>query len=116
MATSDGRFLFLLPWQGHVVVGTTDTVCDNITMRPEPEEKQIQWLLNECSKYLNPELKVRREDVLSAWSGIRPLAVDPHAKDTSTVSRDHVRTENNLLLHRNRMCRDYHINNSYSIR
>ena len=58
MSTSDGRFLFLLPWQGHVVVGTTDSPCSNIDMRPEPEEKQILWLLNECSKYLNPELKV----------------------------------------------------------
>ena len=90
MSTSDGRFLFLLPWQGHVVVGTTDSPCDNITMRPEPEEKQIQWLLNECSKYLHPDLVVRRSDVLSAWSGIRPLAIDPYAKDTSTASRDHV--------------------------
>jgi len=27
---------------------------------------------------------------LSAWSGIRPLAVDPHASSTATASRDHV--------------------------
>lgn len=90
MNTSDGRFLFLLPWQGHVLVGTTDSPCPNIDMRPIPEEQQIQWLLNECSKYLSPELQVRRQDVLSAWSGIRPLATDPHAKDTASVSRDHV--------------------------
>lgn len=90
MNTSDGRFLFLLPWQGHVLVGTTDSPAPVIDMRPVPEEAQIQWLLHECSKYLSPELKVRRQDVLSAWSGIRPLATDPHAKDTSAVSRDHV--------------------------
>jgi glycerol-3-phosphate dehydrogenase len=47
--------------QGHVLVGTTDKPCKNISMRPEPEEDQILWLLKECSKYLNPELKVRRE-------------------------------------------------------
>ena len=23
--TSDGRFLFMLPWEGHTLVGTTDT-------------------------------------------------------------------------------------------
>lgn len=95
MSTSDGRFLFLLPWQGHVLVGTTDSPSPNINMRPQPEEKQIQWLLNECSKYLSPELKVRRQDVLSSWSGIRPLAIDPHAKDTASVSRDHVISINN---------------------
>ncbi|RAL43728.1 hypothetical protein DM860_014229 [Cuscuta australis] len=36
---------------------------------------------------------VRRTDVLSAWSGIRPLAVDPNTKDTASISRDHVVTE-----------------------
>ncbi|PNX70115.1 glycerol-3-phosphate dehydrogenase SDP6 mitochondrial-like, partial [Trifolium pratense] len=33
---------------------------------------------------------VRRADVLSAWSGIRPLAVDPTAKNTESISRDHI--------------------------
>lgn len=32
-------------------------------------------------------------DVLSAWSGIRPLAMDPNAKNTESISRDHVVTE-----------------------
>jgi glycerol-3-phosphate dehydrogenase len=41
-------------------------------------------------QYLDPELRVRRSDVLSAWSGIRPLAVDPNADDSSQASRDHV--------------------------
>lgn len=34
--------------------------------------------------------QVRRTDVLSAWSGIRPLAIDPSAKNTENISRDHV--------------------------
>lgn len=33
---------------------------------------------------------MRRTDVLSAWSGIRPLAIDPSAKNTESISRDHV--------------------------
>lgn len=32
-------------------------------------------------------------DVLSAWSGIRPLATDPKAKNTESISRDHVVAE-----------------------
>ena len=43
-----------------------------------------------AGKYLDPELRVRRSDVLSAWSGIRPLAVDPNAEESSQASRDHV--------------------------
>jgi glycerol-3-phosphate dehydrogenase len=73
------------------LVGTTDhkTVP---TLRPAPPEAEILWLLNECAKYLNPELKVRRQDVMSSWAGIRPLVKDPNAdpEHTASASRDHV--------------------------
>ena len=89
MATSDGRFLFFLPWLGHTIVGTTDRKTEP-TMSPVATEDEIQWVINEASKYLSPELHVRRKDVLSAWSGIRPLALDPTSSDTASASRDHV--------------------------
>ena len=57
MATSDGRFLFFLPWQGHTIVGTTDHKTPP-TMRPLASEDEIQWVINEASKYLSPELHV----------------------------------------------------------
>jgi len=87
--TSDGRFLFFLPWEGHTLVGTTDTKCKAESLPTAPEE-EIQWILKECGKYISPELSVRRSDVLSAWRGWRPLAVDPHAPPGAPVSRDHV--------------------------
>ncbi len=37
MNTSDGRFLFFLPWNNHVIIGTTDHKCTP-TNRPVPEE------------------------------------------------------------------------------
>lgn len=89
MNTSDGRFLFFLPWHDHVVVGTTDRPAE-ASMRPEPTETEIKWILNEASKYLNPELVCRRSDVLSAWCGVRPLAEDPSADEGGGASRDHV--------------------------
>ena len=105
MSTSDGRFLFLLPWEGSVLVGTTDRRVEHIHMRPVPTETEIRWLLKEAAKYLNTsELLVRRKDVQSAWCGIRPL-VHPSAGaaaagpgkegagepgSTATVSRDYV--------------------------
>ncbi len=78
MNTSDGRFLFFLPWQGSTLVGTTDRKEDAVSS-PQPPEDEIKWLLSEAEKYLSPDLKVRRSDVLSAWQGYRPLARDPHA-------------------------------------
>ncbi|XP_030932169.1 glycerol-3-phosphate dehydrogenase SDP6, mitochondrial [Quercus lobata] len=85
--TKDGRVVFMLPWLGRTVAGTTDSNTD-ITLLPEPHEDEIQFILDAISDYLT--VKVRRTDVLSAWSGIRPLATDPSAKNTESISRDHV--------------------------
>ncbi|GMY09271.1 glycerol-3-phosphate dehydrogenase SDP6, mitochondrial [Fagus crenata] len=85
--TKDGRVVFMLPWLGRTVAGTTDSNT-SITLLPEPHEDEIQFILDAISDYLN--VKVRRTDVLSAWSGIRPLATDPSAKNTENISRDHV--------------------------
>ncbi|XVE68816.1 hypothetical protein DITRI_Ditri09bG0100300 [Diplodiscus trichospermus] len=85
--TKDGRVVFMLPWLGRTVAGTTDSKTP-ITPLPEPHEDEIQFILDAICDYLN--VKVRRTDVLSAWSGIRPLAVDPKAKNTESISRDHV--------------------------
>lgn len=91
--TSDGRFLFILPWENHTLIGTTDTKGPAETL-PNPPEDEVEWLLAECRTYLSPELKIRRSDVLSAWRGWRPLAVDPHAPADAPASRDHVISEN----------------------
>ena len=61
-----------------------------ITQQPQPTEDEIQFILDAISKYLIVD--VRRSDVQSAWSGIRPLAQDPHARDTASASRDHIVT------------------------
>ena len=45
-------------------------------------------VLHTLTRYLLG-LRVRRSDVLSAWSGVRPLVSDPNAGATSAVSRDH---------------------------
>lgn len=52
MATSDGRFLFFLPWKGHTIVGTTDSLCEAPSMRPVPPEDAIQWIIDEANKFL----------------------------------------------------------------
>lgn len=91
--TSDGRFLFFLPWEKHTLVGTTDTKCPAETLPSAPED-EIRWILDESRKYLDKELRVRRSDVLSAWRGWRPLAADPHALPGAPVSRDHIISEN----------------------
>ena len=85
--TSDGRVLFLLPWEGSTLVGTTDYLSP-VTALPSPHEADIEFLLREISGML--KVDVRRDDVRSVWSGIRPLARDVKATSTEGVNRDHL--------------------------
>nr|KAJ3422537.1 mitochondrial glycerol-3-phosphate dehydrogenase [Polyrhizophydium stewartii] len=87
--TSDGRVIFFLPWQGSTIVGTTDSPTQ-VTPNPPPGDDDINWILKEIGNYLAPEIKVRRGDVLAAWSGIRPLVRDPAAKNTAALVRNHM--------------------------
>ncbi|CAH4012529.1 unnamed protein product [Pieris brassicae] len=88
-STSDGRVIFFLPWLKGTIAGTTDLPCD-VTHTPKPTEDEIQFILTEVRNYLNPDVEVRRGDVLSAWSGIRPLVSDPNKPDTQSLARNHI--------------------------
>lgn len=88
-ATSDGRVIFFLPWEKQTIAGTTDSPCD-VTHHPAPTEDDILFILEEIRNYLNPDIEVRRGDVLSAWSGIRPLVSDPNKLDTQSLARNHI--------------------------
>ncbi|ODQ67759.1 DAO-domain-containing protein [Nadsonia fulvescens var. elongata DSM 6958] len=90
-ATSDGRVIFFLPWQGRTIAGTTDTPA-KVEHSPVPAEEDIEFILNEIRGYMKGKLEVRREDVLAAWSGIRPLVRDPKAKNTESLVRNHLIT------------------------
>ena len=87
--TSDGRVIFFLPWEGNTIAGTTDAAAP-VEPHPLPREEEIKWILEEVSRYLSPDIKVRRGDVLSAWSGLRPLVKDPAAADTQSLVRNHM--------------------------
>jgi glycerol-3-phosphate dehydrogenase len=84
--TSDGRVLFVIPWHGHAVAGTTDTPLDAPSLEPRPLDEEIEFILDTASLYLTRP--PTRADVLSVYVGLRPL-VKGEGK-TSTLSRDHV--------------------------
>jgi glycerol-3-phosphate dehydrogenase len=87
-STRDGRVLFCIPWQGHVVVGTTDTPIEQATLEPQPQAAEVEFILATLRDYLAKP--VDRSDVLSVFTGIRPL-VKPKVggQNTAKVSRDH---------------------------
>ncbi|KAF9448000.1 DAO-domain-containing protein [Macrolepiota fuliginosa MF-IS2] len=88
-STSDGRVIFFLPWQGNTIAGTTDSPA-SVERSPHASEEDIRWVLEEVRSYLAPDIKVRRGDVLSAWSGLRPLVRNPGASSTEGLVRNHM--------------------------
>lgn len=86
--TSDGRVLFAVPWHGKVVVGTTDTPIEHASLEPRALEQEVEFILHTAAKYLKKE--PRREDVLSIFAGLRPLAAtDEENPETKEISRSH---------------------------
>lgn len=87
--TDDGRVLFVIPWHGKVLVGTTDTAMENADLEPRATKEEIGFILRNAARYLSraPEEK----DILSVFAGQRPL-VRPPKKDgaaTKAISRNH---------------------------
>ncbi len=85
--TDDGRVLFLLPWLGYTLFGTTDNPA-SIEANPTAGDADVDYLLGYLKRYF--DVPATKDDVLATWSGLRPLVSDPKAADTAKVSRDHV--------------------------
>jgi len=86
--TSDGRVLFAVPWHNHLVVGTTDVEKDEALLEPQAEEEEVNYVLETACRYL--ETSPGKEDVLSVFTGLRPLAAPSgEGKKTKEISRGH---------------------------
>lgn len=80
------RFYFVVPWEGRVNIGTTDTDYSGGKDFPQAEHEEVAEILNAVNSYF-PEANLDTSDVISAWAGLRPLISDADAKDTTKVSR-----------------------------
>ncbi|MDO9599722.1 MAG: glycerol-3-phosphate dehydrogenase/oxidase [Azoarcus sp.] len=86
--TDDGRVLFMIPWQGRVLLGTTDTTRTDLPLEPRPLPGEIDFILETAARYL-----VRaptRADVLSVFVGLRPLIGGGDSSLTRQLSREHL--------------------------
>ncbi len=84
--TRDGRVIFAIPWQGKVVIGTTDLPASTPEMEPRHTSQEIDFLLETINPFLNRTIS--RTDILSVFSGLRPLVTGKQAT-TSRISREH---------------------------
>jgi glycerol-3-phosphate dehydrogenase len=83
--TEDGRVIFAIPWNGRLLVGTTDTA-----VQPGEEmivtQDEIAYLLRQLNPYLKSPLTPAQ--VVSGFAGIRPLVSERGVADTKKLIRD----------------------------
>ncbi|MDE0964340.1 MAG: glycerol-3-phosphate dehydrogenase/oxidase [Candidatus Latescibacteria bacterium] len=86
--TGDGRVMFAIPWRDVTVVGTTDTLVDDVPLEPQPRSEEIDFILDTANRYL--ARPAARSDIKSVFAGIRPLVERGDEVGTAALSRDHV--------------------------
>jgi glycerol-3-phosphate dehydrogenase len=88
--TRDGRVMFAIPWHNHAVVGTTDTPIAQPNLEPRPMDGEIEFILETAGNYLTR--RPARVDILSVFTGIRPLVKAGDPSNTAALSREHTIT------------------------
>jgi glycerol-3-phosphate dehydrogenase len=85
--TSDGRVLFAIPWHDRIVVGTTDDPVPNPEYEPRALPDERRFLLEHIERFLGK--RPEPNEILSMWSGQRPLVNKTKSSNTAAISRDH---------------------------
>jgi glycerol-3-phosphate dehydrogenase len=84
--TADGRVIFLIPWMGTTLAGTTDSPAA-VDFHPQAANQDIDYILRELATYL--EHPIDRSEIKAAWSGLRPLIGAANVANTAALPRDH---------------------------
>ena len=79
--------LFLIPWANKWIVGTTDTPYTADRRAPLAEREDVEYIIKEANKVLKPKLKI--EDVIGVYAGLRPLVANKKDSATTKLSREH---------------------------
>jgi glycerol-3-phosphate dehydrogenase len=78
--------LFVIPWNRHWILGTTDTPWDLRRAHPAACSNDIDYLLTRVNSVLADPLDP--EDIVGVYAGLRPLLTG-ESDDTSRLSREH---------------------------
>ncbi len=86
----DHRAMFAIPWEGVSLIGTTDLDHNYSVTGGEPftTSEEIEYIL-EAGNATFPSTALRHEDVISSFSGLRPV-INTGNPDPSKESRAHV--------------------------
>jgi len=81
-----GRVVFIIPWPGHWIIGTTDHADSRKPEAVSAPEADIDELLETVNQQIDIDLT--RGDIVGTYAGMRPLVGDPGGS-TVKASREH---------------------------
>lgn len=81
----DSRMIFVIPREGNVYIGTTDTFYKSNIDQPSVTKDDVKYLLDAVNKMF-PTGKISEADIISSWAGIRSL-IAQSGKAPSEISR-----------------------------
>lgn len=82
--------LFIIPWDSHWIIGTTDTPWDYDPAHPAATGADVDYILEHANSVLRDPLTAH--DVIGVYAGLRPL-LDGGSDDTTKLSREHAVAE-----------------------
>ncbi len=80
-----GRTIFVLPWLGRTLIGTTDNDYEGSLDHIPPSEEDLEYLLDACNEFFGSSVGV--SDVTGAYAGVRPLISSGDPKKSVDISR-----------------------------
>ncbi len=86
ISRTQNSVLFVIPWGGHWIIGTTDTDWILDLAHPAASRSDIDYLLAQANKLLRTRLT--RDDIQGVYAGLRPLLAG-ESDATSRLSREH---------------------------
>ncbi len=98
LRTPSRRHFFIIPWRGLSLIGTTDTRYEGDPDDYAVTERAVSDFIEEIN-WAHPKGELKREDVLFAYGGLRPLVEKETQVEVYSASRkyeiyDHRRREN----------------------
>ena len=78
--------LFVIPWDQHWIVGTTDTDWQLDLAHPAATSRDLEFILGTVNEVL--AVPLTRDDIVGVYAGLRPLLAG-ESEDTSQLSREH---------------------------
>lgn len=98
MHEDDKRPLFIYPWEGRTVVGTTDLDHrEDLDVEASITGRELEYMLRGANCQF-PDAHLVAEDVIATFSGVRPIVASGSGVNPSRERRDHSVWDNNGLV------------------